>query len=303
MDFDLVICNGTVITDRHVVKTNIGVKDGKIAALGAELRGRENFSAEGMFVIPGGVDPHVHLDMPTPTTVTSDDWESGTRAAAFGGTTTVIDFVEPEDGQPLLEALAQRKSQAAGRAWVDYSLRMTLSKANPSTLAQIPAVMAEGATSFKLYTTYEGFALPDEGLLAAFEAIAAAGGLAMVHAENDAIVRNSFFKLKAEGRTAPQYHPQSRPALAEVEAIQRVILLARFAGVPLYIAHISTDRGSLAVERARQHGQEVYGETCPQYLILDESYCQDVDPQNSVKFICTPPAPKEKKTAKPCGSG
>lgn len=294
MDFDLVIGNGTVITDMRVVKTNIGVKDGKIAALGADLSGRENFSAEGMFVIPGGVDPHVHLEMPTPTTVTSDDWESGTRAAAFGGTTTVIDFVEPENGQPLLEALAQRKSQAADRAWIDYSLRMTLSKTDPATLKQIPAVMAAGVPSFKLYTTYDGFALSDEGLLAAFEMIAAAGGLAMVHAENDAIVRHSLSKLKTEGHLAPQYHPQSRPALAEVEAIQRVILLARFAGVPLYIAHISTDRGSLAVERARQHGQDVYGETCPQYLILDESHCQDADPQNSVKFICAPPLRKKK---------
>ena len=294
MDFDLVIQNGTVITADKTVQTEIGVKDGKIAALGSGLRGHEQVSAAGMWVIPGGVDPHVHFEMPTPTTVTSDDWNTGTKAAAYGGTTTVIDFVEPENDQTLLEALALRRAQADGRTHIDYSLRMTLTNAAPTTLAQIPAVMTAGISSFKLYTTYTGFALPDESLLAAFEAVGAAGGLAMVHCENDAIVQHSLAKLRAEGRLAPQFQPQSRPALAEVEAIQRVILLARFTGVPLYIAHISTNKGSQAVERARQHGQVVYGETCPQYLLLAETHNQNPDPRESVKFICAPPLRKIK---------
>ena len=289
MDFDLVIQNGTVITAEKTVQADLGVKDGKIAAWGDNLTGRERVSAAGMWVIPGGVDPHVHLEMPTPTTVTSDDWNTGTQAAAQGGTTTVIDFVEPENEQTLLAALALRRAQADGRTHVDYSLRMTLTNADPATLAQIPTVMAAGIPSFKLYTTYAGFALPDESLIAAFEAVGAAGGLVMVHCENDAIVGHSLAKLRAEGRLAPQFQPQSRPALAEVEAIQRVILLARLTGVPLYIAHISTHKGSQAVERARQHGQVVYGETCPQYLLLDETRNQDSDPRESVKFICAPP--------------
>jgi dihydropyrimidinase len=289
MDFDLVIQNGTVITAEKTVQTDIGVKDGKIAAWGDHLKGRDKVSAAGLWVIPGGVDPHVHLDMPTPTTVTSDDWNTGTKAAAYGGTTTVIDFVEPESGQSLLEALALRRAQADGRTHIDYSLRMTLTSADPATLAQIPAVVAAGIPSFKLYTTYAGFALPDESLLLAFEAIGAAGGLVMAHCENDAILGHSLAKLRAAGRLAPQFQPQSRPALAEVEAIQRVILLARFTGVPLYIAHISTNKGSQAVERARQHGQAVYGETCPQYLLLDETCNQNPDPRESVKFICAPP--------------
>jgi|GEM_PF-2077695 len=211
MDFDLVIQNGTVITADKTVQTEIGVKDGKIAALGSGLRGHEQVSAAGMWVIPGGVDPHVHFEMPTPTTVTSDDWNTGTKAAAYGGTTTVIDFVEPENDQTLLEALALRRAQADGRTHIDYSLRMTLTNAAPTTLAQIPAVMTAGISSFKLYTTYTGFALPDESLLAAFEAVGAAGGLAMVHCENDAIVQHSLAKLRAEGRLAPQFQPQSRP--------------------------------------------------------------------------------------------
>ena len=294
MEFDLVIQNGTVITAEKTIQADLGVKDGKIAALGSNLIGVAQVSAAGMWVIPGGVDPHVHLDMPTPTTVTSDDWSTGTTAAAYGGTTTVIDFVEPENDQTLLQALALRRAQADGRTHIDYSLHMTLTQADPATLAQIPAVVAAGVPSFKLYTTYAGFALPDESLLSAFEAVNAAGGLVMLHAENDAIIQYSLAKLRAEGRLSPQFQPQSRPALAEVEAIQRMILLARFTGVRLYIAHISTNKGSQVVERARQHGQKVYGETCPQYLLLSENHNQNPDPRESVKFICAPPLRKEK---------
>jgi len=287
--FDLVIHGGTLVTAEQVFRADIGVSQGKIAAIGSDLPGRESVLAQGMLVIPGGVDPHVHLEMPTSTTVTSDDWASGTRAAAYGGTTTVIDFVEPEAGQSLLEALEKRRAQAANGAAVDYALHMTLTNADPATLAQIPAVMAAGVTSFKLYTTYAGFALDDKDLLAIFDAVGTAGGLVMVHAENDAILQHSLARLCTAGQVAPKNYPLSRPAIAEVEAIQRVILLARFAGVPLYIVHISTARGSAAVERARQHGQVVYGETCPQYLLLDESLYQDSDPRNSLKYICAPP--------------
>ena len=294
MDFDLVIQNGAVITAEKTVQVDLGVKDGKIAALGNGLNGRKNVSAQGMWVVPGGVDPHVHLEMPAPDTVTSDDWNTGTKAAAYGGTTTVIDFVEPENDQTLLEALALRRAQADGRTHVDYSLHMTLTSADPAVLSQISGVIEAGIPSFKLYTTYAGFALPDESLIAAFQAVGAAGGIVMLHAENDAIIQRSLKKLRAEGSLAPQYQPQSRPAIAEVEAIQRVILLARFTGVPLYIAHISTHKGAQAVERARQHGQTVYGETCPQYLLLDETCNQNPDPRESVKFICAPPLRKKK---------
>jgi dihydropyrimidinase len=166
---------------------------------------------------------------------------------------------------------------------------MTLTRADAETLSQIPGVIAAGVPSFKLYTTYEGFALHDDDLIAAFGAVGAAGGLVLVHAENDSIVRHSLDALREQGKLAPQNHPQSRPALAEVEAIQRVILLARFANVPLYVVHISTERGSLAVERARIHGQAVYGETCPQYLLLDENHSRAADPRESVKYICAPP--------------
>jgi dihydropyrimidinase len=226
--------------------------------------------------------------------MTSDDWATGSLAAAYGGTTTLIDFVEPQAGQPLLAALAQRRAQAEGRAYVDFALHMTLVNADSSTLAQIPSVIAAGVPSFKLYTTYAGFALDDKALIASFEAIGSAGGLAMLHAENDAIIQHSLGKLNQAGQLTPGYFPASRPAVAEIEAIQRAILLARFTGVALYIVHISTAEGAEAVANARRLGQPVYGETCPQYLLLDESCYQDTDPYTSLKVICAPPLRKAK---------
>jgi dihydropyrimidinase len=289
MTFDLVVQGGQVVTASQVTCADVGINDGKIAAVGIDLLGREYFNAQGKLVLPGAVDPHVHLEMPTASTITSDDWVSGTRAAAYGGVTTVIDFVEPELGQPLLDALAERRAQAEGRAWVDYALHMTLIDATGSTLPQIPAVITAGVNSFKVYTTYSGFALSDEELLASFEAVCAAGGLVMVHAENDSILRYSLAHLRAAGRLAPRDYPLSRPAIAEVEAIQRVILLAHLTGVPLYIVHISTEQGATALETALQQGQVIFGETCPQYLLLDESRYQHTDPRESLKYLCAPP--------------
>ncbi len=289
MELDLIITGGQVVTAEDVYQTDIGIKGGKIAALGEGLQGADSFSAEGMLVLPGGIDAHVHLEMPTGTTRTSDDWYGGTKAAICGGTTTVIDFVEPEPGQLLLDALEARQAQARGCSFVDYSLHMTLTNAETETLAQIPAVVRAGVPSFKTYTTFDGFGLGDVDLLRVFNAIHESGGLVLVHSENDAIVQHCTAGLKERGLMAPCYYPQSRPSEAEIEAIQRVIMLARVTGVPLYIVHVSTAEGARAVERARQSGQTVIGETCPHYLLLDDGCYQHPDPVNVVKYICTPP--------------
>lgn len=289
MDFDLVIQNGTLVVGNQVMPSDIGITNGKIAAIAKGLSGHQVYSAENMLVIPGGVDPHVHLEMPTPTTVTSDDWLTGTRAAAFGGTTTVIDFIEPENDETLLDAFKKRRAQAEEKSAIDFSLHMTISRTNPETLAEIPSIIGQGIPSFKTYTTYQGFALTDEGLLTAFNAIAQAGGLVLVHAENDAIIQHSISRLRSSGQLKPQFYPLSRPAIAEVEAIRRAILLARFSEVPLYIVHISTATGAGALEKARYHGQVVYGETCPQYLLLDQSRYQNEDALYAAGHICAPP--------------
>lgn len=286
--FDLVIRGGTLITAGETVRVDLGITAGRIGAWGVDLNGCTTVSAAGLLVLPGAVDPHVHLEMPTGITTTSDNWASGTLAAACGGTTTVIDFVEPELDQPLLAALKARRAQAEGRANVDYALHMTLPHADAATLAEIPAVVAAGVTSFKTYTTYEGFRLSDAELLAVLQAVGVAGGLTLVHAENDAIIQNQTRALLAAGETQPRAHPLSRPAAAESEAIERALTLAEVAGASIYIVHISTARGAAAVARARARGQAAYGETCPHYLLLTAAE-YDRPGFAGAKFVCAPP--------------
>lgn len=287
--FDLVIQDGTLVSSTGVYRADLAIQDEKIVEIAPHLSGREHISASGKLVLPGGVDPHVHLEMPTPSTRTSDTWGTGSRAAIFGGTTTVIDFVEPEyDGQALLAAFEARRNAAQGKSSADYAFHMTLCSAKDGLLAQVRDVVRAGMPSFKMYTTYSGFHMADEDLLAAFEAIAKAGGLALVHAESDAIIQVATRQLQAQGRLSVGDFASSRPGLAEKEAVERVISLAAFSGAPLYIVHISSRAGAEAISRARKQGNAVWGETCPQYLLLDESRMQTEDFSGS-KFVCCPP--------------
>jgi dihydropyrimidinase len=295
--YDIVIQDGTLVTSTGLIKADLGIRDGKIAEIAPQLSGVENISASGLLVLPGGVDPHVHIEMPTPLTTTSDTWETGSRAAAFGGTTTVVDFVEPSyPGQSLLDAFNFRLNQAQGKSAIDYSFHMTLCSADEATLRQIPAVVAAGMSSFKLYTTYVGFKLDDEDLLAAFQAIARANGLAIVHAESDAIIQNATRILQAANRLSVSDFPASRPAFAEKEAVERVLNLAAYAGAPVYIVHVSTQAAAEAIAHARRTGQPVWGETCPQYLLLDDG-CLKTGGFSGAKFVCCPPlrTPQDKQ--------
>lgn len=286
---DLVIKDGTLVRSNGINQADVGIRDGKIVDIGPGLKGREEISAAGMLVLPGGVDPHVHIEMPTAVTITSDTWETGTKAAAFGGTTTVIDFIEPSyPKQPLLESFQKRLRQAQGQSAIDFSLHMTLCSADTETLRQIAGVVAAGIPSFKMYTTYTGFRLSDEELLAAFEAITKAKGMAIVHAESDAIIQHAVYRLQNAGRLSVSDFPMSRPGTAEKEAVERVLNLADYAGTPVYIVHVSTRTGAVAIARARQNGQAAWGETCPQYLLFDESCLQTRD-FSGAKYVCCPP--------------
>jgi dihydropyrimidinase len=290
MEFDLVIQNGTLVTAAETFQADIGVRAGKIAVIGQGLTGAEIVDASGLLVLPGFIDPHVHLEMPTPAGKSSDDWFTGTRAAAIGGTTTVIEFVEAEKGENLLQALATRQELAARKAVIDFSFHMTIDRVDAATLAEIPAVIAAGLTSFKCYTTY-GMRLDDAQLLSALKAVGQAGGLTIVHAENDAIVNQLRADFIGAGKTEPRYHPLSRPAASEGEAVERVIALADVAAAPVFIVHVSTQLGAEAIERAQGRGQTVYGETCPQYLLLtDDGY--SAPGFEGAKFICSPPLRK-----------
>ena len=295
MCHDTVIRGGTLVTSSGPVIADLGIAGGRIAAIGPGLEAGEVIDAAGMLVLPGAIDPHVHLQMPAGAVTSSDDWRTGTIAAACGGTTTVIDFVEPEAPDirrgatsPLTIALAARRTEAEGNAVIDFGLHMTLLDASPATLADIPAVIEAGCTSFKTYLTYAGFKLEDDAFIAALEAVGRAGGIALVHAENDAGIRFLQRKFLSDGRVEPRYHPLSRPAGLEAEAVERALALAEVAGCPLYVVHVSTQRGAEAVGRARARGQTARGETCPQYLLLtDAEYARPGF--EGAKFVCSPP--------------
>ncbi len=286
--FDLVIKNGTLVSAADTFRADLAISGETIASVGIDLHGREEINAAGKLVIPGGVDPHVHLEMPVGQTRSSDDWETGTIAAAIGGTTTVIDFVEPSRNEPLLDALAARKKQADGKSCIDYALHMTLTNDLPETLLQIPDVIQAGCSSFKTYLTYEGLKLSDDAFLNVLFAVKDHHGLILVHAENDAIINSLKSAFLDQGKLAPRFHPLSHPAVSESEAITRALALARTAEALLYIVHISTAGGVNALEQARDDGQLVFGETCPQYLLLTDREFERPGFESS-KFVCSPP--------------
>ena len=288
MEFDTVILGGTLVTAAETFAADIGIRGERIAAIGRGLRGEREIDASGLFVLPGAIDPHVHLQMDAGATQSSDDWETGTIAAACGGTTTVIDFIEPELGEPLLPALRARRAQADGHAVIDYGLHMTIRSGEARVLTGVPQSVEAGCTSFKTYLTYEGFRLDDVAFFAALEAVGRAGGVMLVHAENHAVIQQLRQRFVAEGHTEPRYHPRSRPVPTESEAIERALSLAEVAQCPLYIVHVSTGRGAQAVARARARRQIAFGETCPQYLVLTDAEF-DRPGFEGARFGCSPP--------------
>lgn len=288
-EFDLVIQGGSLVTHENVTRMDIGIRGENIAAWGTNLEGKETIDASGLLVLPGGVDPHVHLQMPTPTTITSDDWNSGTLAAACGGTTTVIDFVEPNPGQSLQDALQQRKAEANDSSWVDFALHMTITDSSDETLKQIPAMMKAGVSSFKLYTTYDGMKLDYPGIFIVMKKISASGGICMVHAEDDLLIQRATQNLISEGRIAPQNFPFSRPPSAELEAVNQCIELAWESKVNLYLVHLSTSQSIRAVSVARYNHIKVIAETCPQYLLLDQQAILHGSAIEAAALVCSPP--------------
>ena len=296
MSFDLVIHDGLLVTSSDTIKADLGINAGKIAAIGHKLSGTKMIDASELYVLPGAVDPHVHLEMPIGKTRSSDDWFTGTRAAAYGGTTTVIDFVEATPQQSLVEALIDRKSLAENRAVIDFAFHMTLSDAKEHTLDEIPAVINAGVTSFKTYTTYEGFYLSDSEFLRILTVVSTHNGLVIVHAENDSIIKHFTQKLLDSGNLTPNFHPLSRPAIAEGEAIGRMLSLAEAVDASIYIVHISSAIGAKALANAQLRGENVLGETCPQYLLLTEAEYQRTGFE-AAKFVCQPPLRKTRDCA------
>lgn len=286
--YDLVIHNGKVIDSDSIFIGDLGIDGEKIVAIGQGLSGRKAIDASEKYILPGGVDPHVHLEMPVGATQSSDDWFTGTRAAACGGTTTVIDFVEPKINESLGNALDARRALAQSKSVVDFGLHMTITRDDEKILCQIPKLCASGCTSFKTYLTYDGFRLSDTAFLNVLSEVQAVGGIVLVHAENDAIIKHIQRRFQNIKKTTPKYHALSRPAIAESEAIQRSLAMAEVAGTRLYVVHVSTAMGVEAIQAARRRGVAAYGETCPHYLLLTD---KDLSRSgfDGAKYVCSPP--------------
>ncbi len=278
MDERILITNGLVVTENGVFTHDVLIEGQRILAVGYRLP-REGVTrvidAEGCYVIPGVVDPHVHIQLDTGIYKTADDWEVGTRVAAFGGVTTVIDFATQLPGQDVREAVNNRHQEVGNKAYVDYALHVMLT-ALPEDDDVLQGWMNDlivlGTPAAKVYTTYRpNYYQDDHALLRVFRAAAKARVLVMVHAENDAIVSASTQRLVRAGKTSLAYHADARPPFAEAEAVHRVIFLAKEAKCPIYIVHCSTPEAVDLVTQAKQEGQIVFAETCPQYLLLDDS--------------------------------
>jgi dihydropyrimidinase len=304
MDYDLIIANGTVATAADIFQADIGIREGKIAALGSKLgTAAETIDASGRLVLPGGIDSHVHIAQPSGDgIVMADDFESATRAAAFGGNTTVLPFCMQEKGVSLRKTVKDYHALADGRCYTDVSFHLIISEPSEQVLGQdLPALIADGYTSFKVFMTYEGLALSDREILEVMAVARETGALVMVHAENYDAIRFLSDRLERGGHIAPRFHGTSRPIPVEREATHRAISLAELVDVPVMIVHVSNGEARDEIARARSRGLKIYGETCPQYLVLTEADMEGLNMEGA-KYVCSPP-PRDKVSQIACWEG
>jgi dihydropyrimidinase len=292
MRFDTVIRNGTIVTATDTYLGDIGILGGRIVAIGKDLpieNAGSVIDATGRYVMPGGIDVHTHLDMPFGGTTSADDFETGTIAAAFGGTTTLIDFAIQYKGQTLHQAFDTWMKKASGKAVIDYSFHCIITELADAQLQEMKTLVREGVPTFKLFMAYPGvFMLDDASIFRAMNAAANSGGMICMHAENGGAIDVLVQRALAEGKRAPKYHALTRPTTAEAEATSRSIALAEMAGAPVYIVHLSCNEALEKVREARDRGLPTYAETCPQYLYLSLEN-MDVPGFEGAKYVFTPP--------------
>ncbi len=292
MRFDTVIRNGTIVTATDTYVSDVGILHGKISAIGLDLpmdNAGTVMEARSMLVMPGGIDVHTHLDMPFGGTMSADDFESGTIAAAYGGTTTLIDFAIQYKGQTLRHAFETWMKKADGKAVIDYAFHCIITDIAGAQLDEMKAFVREGVPTFKLFMAYPGvFMLDDGSIFKAMGAAADSGGMICMHAENGGAIDVIVQRALAEGKRAPKYHALTRPVTMEAEATGRAIALAEIAGAPVYIVHLSCHEALEKVREARDRGLRVYAETCPQYLYLSLEN-MDAPGFEGAKYVFTPP--------------
>jgi len=291
MEFDLVVRNGTVVTASDRTDCDVGIRDGKIVALMKGLpRAPQEIDAAGRLVLPGGVEAHCHIEQSSSLGIqTSDDFESGSISAAFGGNTTIMPFAAQHKGQSLLDVVADYEGRAAAKSVIDYSYHLIVSDANEDVLHnQLPKLIKKGLTSFKVYTTYELLKLDDYQILEVLSVARREGALVMVHAENHDMIRWLTKRLLDAGHKEPKYHGISHSRIAEGEATNRAISLSELVDQPLLVVHVSCQQATEAIRDAQSKGLKIYGETCPQYLFLT---VDDLDRQGmeGAMFCCSPP--------------
>ena len=292
MRFDTLIRGGTVVTATDTYLSDVGIVGEKISVIGLNLPAEgagKVIEARGMLVMPGGIDVHTHLDMPFGGTTSADDFESGTVAAAYGGTTTLIDFAIQYKGQALRHAFDTWMKKADGKAVIDYSFHCIITDIAGAQLDEMKAFVRAGVPTFKLFMAYPGvFMLDDAAIFKAMGVAADCGGMICMHAENGGAIDVIVQRALAEGKRAPKYHALTRPVTAEAEATSRAIALAEMAGTPVYIVHLSCNEALEKVREARDRGLRVYAETCPQYLYLSLEN-MDGPGFDGAKYVFTPP--------------
>ena len=294
-DFDLIISGGTVATASDTFTADVGVRGGRIVALAEGLTGAaQTIDAAGRLVLPGGIDSHVHIAQPSgPGIVMADDFESATRSAAFGGNTTVMPFCIQPKGGSIREALKGYHALADGRCYVDVSFHLIISDPSPAVLGQeLPALISDGYTSFKIYMTYDGLKLSDREILEVLWLARREQAMTMVHCENHDVISWLTERLQLLGRNAPKYHALSHPPVGEGEATQRAVGYAELLEVPLLVVHVSSREAVDEIRRAQSRGLRILAETCPQYLFLTADDL-DLPGQEGARCICSPP-PRDK---------
>ncbi len=291
----VLIRNGTLVTASDIFQADIAVVGEKIHAVGQDLDAQfeqiaETIDASHLLIIPGGIDPHVHLQYPQGPrrVVSSDDWLTGTVAAACGGTTTLIDFVEARPEESWMQAFEERISEADGQAVVDYGFHMSFNRADRRSLGEVRIVIEAGMPSFKIYLAYENIRLTDAEMLQALEALKKQGGLAMVHAENHDVIQHLVARHLTAGHVEPRWHPYTRPAAGEAEATQRALALAEIVDVPMHIVHVSAAEGLEIIRRYRQRGRSVTGEVCTQHMVLNETL-YETPGFEPARYVMAPP--------------
>jgi dihydropyrimidinase len=291
-DYDLVIRGGTVVTAADTMRADIGVRGGVIAAVADRIEaGTKTIDASGLLVLPGGIDSHVHLAQPSGQSIMADGFESGTRSAIAGGNTTVIPFALQPRGHNLRAVVEDYHRKAEAQAYCDYGFHLIITDPTPTLLGQeLPALVHDGYTSFKVFMTYDDMVLDDRQLLDVFDCARGCGALVMVHCEGYDAIKFMTERLERAGKAAPYYHAASRPEVVEREAAHRAISHAELLDVPLMIVHVSGRQAMEQIRWAQQRGLKVYAETCPQYVALtaDDLKGLNMD-ETGGKYVCSPP--------------